>query len=110
MRLDFEGEKANNVYDAFGRQPSAQNGPVEYEEFDDRLTVKATVDGGRSNNVNTILWRSSRVFPCTDRLWDLDKILCGWRGRRSSVDSNTSSYRAAITYTAEYKPSDYSLR
>ena len=48
MHLDLEGEKANNVYEAFGRQPSAQNGPVEYEEFDDRLTVKETVDGGRS--------------------------------------------------------------
>src|SRR6201995_5741254 len=29
-------------------QPPAQYGPVEYEEFDDRLTVKATVEGGRS--------------------------------------------------------------
>jgi hypothetical protein len=48
MHLDLEGEKANNVYEAFGRQPSAQNGPVEYEEFDDRLTVKATVESGRS--------------------------------------------------------------
>ena len=48
MHLDLEGEKANNVYEAFGRQPSAQNGPVEYEEFDDRLTVKAIVESGRS--------------------------------------------------------------
>ena len=48
MHLDLEGEKANNVYEAFGRQPSPQNEPVEYEEFDDRLTVKATLEGGRS--------------------------------------------------------------
>jgi len=48
MHLDLDGEKTHKVYEAFGRQPPAQNGPVEYEEFDDRLTVKATVEGGRS--------------------------------------------------------------
>ena len=77
MHLDLEGEKANNVYEAFGRQPSAQNGPVEYEEFDDRLTVKETVESGRSITLTPMLWRSTRVFPCTDKFWDLDKILGG---------------------------------
>jgi hypothetical protein len=48
MRLDPDGEKTKNVYVAFGRQPSPQNGTVEYEEFDDCLTVKATVEGGKS--------------------------------------------------------------
>jgi hypothetical protein len=48
MHLDLDGEKTHKVYEAFGRQPPAQYGPVEYEEFDDRLTVKATVEGGRS--------------------------------------------------------------
>src|SRR4051795_2077975 len=48
MHLDLDGEKTHKVYEAFGRQPLAQYGPVEYEEFDDRLTVKATVEGGRS--------------------------------------------------------------
>jgi hypothetical protein len=46
--LDLDDKKTHKVYEAFGRQPSAQNGPVEYEEFDDRLTVKATVEDGRS--------------------------------------------------------------
>jgi hypothetical protein len=48
MHLYLEAEKANSVHEAFGRRLSAQNGPVEYEEFDDRLTVRATVEGGRS--------------------------------------------------------------
>ena len=48
MHLDLDRQKTHKVYEAFGRQPSAQNGLVEYEEFDDRLTVKATVEGGRS--------------------------------------------------------------
>jgi hypothetical protein len=38
MHIDLDGDEA------FGEQPSE----VEYEEFDDRLTVKATVEGGRS--------------------------------------------------------------
>jgi hypothetical protein len=36
MHLDLDGEKTHKVYEAFGRQPLAQYGPVEYEEFDDR--------------------------------------------------------------------------
>jgi hypothetical protein len=38
MHIDLDGNEA------FGEQPLE----VEYEEFDDRVTVKATVEGGRS--------------------------------------------------------------
>src|ERR1700733_13363194 len=48
MNFELDGEKANQVYEAFGRPPSPQNGPVEYEEFDDRLTVQATMEDGKS--------------------------------------------------------------
>ena len=44
MHIDLDGENTHNLYEAFGQQPSS----VEYEEFDDRLTVKATFDGCRS--------------------------------------------------------------
>ena len=73
MHIDLDGENAHNIYAAFGQQSSA----VEYEEFDDWLTVKATLEGRHVYNADTTLRRSSRVFPCTDRLWDLDKILHG---------------------------------
>ena len=72
MHLNLDGEKTHKAYEASGRQPSAQNGPVEYEAFDDRLT-----GGRRVYNGDTTLWQSRRVFPCTDRLWDFDKILHG---------------------------------
>jgi hypothetical protein len=48
MYFALDGEKANKIYQAFGRQPSPQVGLVEYEEFDDCLTVKANVEGSRS--------------------------------------------------------------
>jgi hypothetical protein len=48
MHLDLEGEKTNNIYEALGRQPSPQNGSVEYKEFDDRLTVEANVGSSGS--------------------------------------------------------------
>jgi hypothetical protein len=48
MHLELVGEKTIHVYEALGRQPLPQNGTVEYEELDDRLTVKATVENGRS--------------------------------------------------------------
>jgi hypothetical protein len=48
MHLDLDGLKTNNIYKAFGRQPTPQNGSVEYREFDNRLTVKADVAGRRS--------------------------------------------------------------
>jgi hypothetical protein len=48
MQLDLDGERTNNIYEAFLRQPSPQIGSVEYREFDDRLTVKANVEGSRS--------------------------------------------------------------
>jgi hypothetical protein len=44
MHIDLDGENTHNLYEAFGQQPSS----VEYEEFDDRLTVKATIEGCRS--------------------------------------------------------------
>jgi len=48
MHLTLDGKKAANVCKAFGRQPSPENGVVEYDEFDDRLTVRAAVEGGSS--------------------------------------------------------------
>lgn len=48
MYLKLDGEIANRVYQAFGRQPSPEDGSVEYEEFDDHLTVKANVVGSKS--------------------------------------------------------------
>jgi hypothetical protein len=48
MYLDLDGEKANRIYRALGRQPPPQNRSVEYTEFDDRLTVKADVEGSKS--------------------------------------------------------------
>ena len=46
MHLNLDGEKTHKAYEAFGRQPSAQNGPVEYEAFDDRLTGGRRVYNG----------------------------------------------------------------
>jgi hypothetical protein len=35
MHLILNGEKTNNIYEAFGRQPLSQYGSVGYSEFDD---------------------------------------------------------------------------
>ena len=48
MYFALDGEKANKIYQAFGRQPPPQVGSVEYEEFEDCLTVKANVEGSGS--------------------------------------------------------------
>jgi hypothetical protein len=48
MHLKLDGAKTSKIYEALGRRPSPQNGWVEYEEFDDHLTIQADVEGGRS--------------------------------------------------------------